>query len=1842
MRSTSSSLPNSWRVTIAGLLAVLLGTAGLITASPAAAGPGDPLYLTVDKQVSAETISVDEPFTYTIVVNCSEETCLDAQLQDAFPPELDGYALNNLTITPSASAVPREVNWTVDGAQSEQPDVLTADTVLDVAFLQEGTNPEGLGLEFGTRVTITVTLQAPEAMPPGNYEFTNTATTEAANSESDSSEATTTLVVPSVLDVDVTKTWSPAEATYTAGATSQIALGVTNTSNGPVETLTIQEPEAAEDGATALDPSNPFTITDLTAIDATMPPGAELAQVDVYVLQSDGSYGWETGTPDAAPALPVGVDPGDVAGIRITYTGTAIERQASSAVTLDLALRETHRDTDDDLSVETQTVDNVITGSAAVTDRDPATDTATAAYLVTPPALGVETSKSSTPDRIAAGDSADATVIGTNASDVPVAELRVADLDYFTADLTFGGFTSAPAWPDAATAADVLYYPLDGSDPVSVPFTEGQIPAAPGSDISGFEIVFTSETGIVPGSGTSAEFTIETTEGSVAAGETLPTTNTVDSTVTSFNDRTAEASDDADLVLVAPAIDVELTKTIRPGATIRPGEDAVTELSSNLTTTSDYVIANEIVVEDSATGDGGFWDAFNLTNVAPTQVPGGAGLTIAVQLPDGSWTDVAAFPAEDGPFLASLSNSELAAALPAGVTTDQLTGIRFTFTNDSETGFASDTTVTPYVVSTARDELRSGEPVGTEPIEYDNLASTTGTGQTVPGTPLQDEDSAIDTAEVAAIDGGPGPGVDIDKRWNQATVPALSDQQASTTLSWRIAPGYEQVVISDPAAPVPGDVADTVFDTFDLVAVNAIEGSSEPYSNGWFLRYDTITAVELYDGSTWTEVPAPGDGWQAGGAFVGYQLSDTEQDTTVGVRFVLEENTAAREAASSDGDAYDPYAPAPGTGVATSSASRSFDLTWQVRDTTRTDGSWVTDEAVYNAGEAGVVSNTTSVTGTPIGGGETVTDRDDAVISIVAYPPGVQVTKSVDPTTELYVPMAGADADSYPSATFTLTANSNSVTPASHVRITDPAGCTDAEGVAVCQTEGTADGATGDPFATDYTWLTEQSLFDRFDLTGLDIAASIGEQVDLEQTVVWLLHYTDGAVSTTSTTATAANELAATDLADVVAISVTFTGPELATITADNSLTVQLETQLRPTLRIGGENQVLSAGDREPVPNRVFAQSYDPLLNDGVLTGANDSASALLTGGDINVDPTKSVSPETLTEPTRDDPVTVTVGANQGTEPVSTLSPAEVRLTDDVTTSPDFWDRFDLTGLGEIQAPEGADQVQVQVYGPYGDGAELTWAASDVTAVDAAELPDVDLTQAQGIRFLFDRADEAFFSDQVPAPAWSTTAEFTVQLRETYRGSGEPVVLDGETENTVTVVSDRLNGESSEAKATSAVVGLSPGTFELEVDKLANDGNHSATVGDLVPWDLTLRNSGTGYLDLTQVRDALPEHLVYLGDEVTYTADEDGLLSEDVTLTQEGQDLVFIWPEDGGRMAPGETFTIRVLLELQPGLRTGERTTNTMTAHTAQTLERCENVVSGRETTGAWAQDPTTCGAADYVQPATGTNLYTVKGVRGHLEGAHHSSSVDQSCDPTLSATGGDYYRAPCAANSVIGGTDDWVLSTANAGTTDISELVIFDQLPVLGDRTLLAGSDRGSIYRPQLLDSLLVTAPEGSTIRIEVTTSTGVCVNAWGSVTTADPCEENGETWTEAGEGTDFSTVSGLRIWLDFSSTADGALTPGQGVDVTYSSENVPASEADSSGAPVDVPVEDTYAWNQFGVKYLVAGQSGYERLAPSNVGVHLRTGALEVVKDVTGPPPATPPRNSPQTWSALLTVST
>ncbi|WP_183407847.1 DUF5979 domain-containing protein [Nocardioides marmoriginsengisoli] len=1779
--------------------------------------------LQVVKLVDNATPEPGETFTYTIQMTCSEQDCLDAQLTDVLPAGLEGFGIDNATFTPNAATVPRSVTWT-PGNTTTPPATVQPGTGFTVDFQQGTDDPVGTGLVAGQTFTVTLSLRVPDDYPPGSGpDIVNTARATATNSDPAQSSATVNIDSEIRIAVAVDKTWAPATQSFLPGAVSTIGLSARNTSNVPVDTITIQEPKAAPDGAAELDPSNPFTITDFTGFDdVSLPAGFTGVQVDAYVF-SGSTWSWVAGDPIATPgalALPDGVTKAEVGGVRITCTGT-IAPGATMSLDLGLEQRATDRDDDSDLSTAAHRVDNVATGSVDADGQDPATDDGAATHAIAPLIPSVDASKNITPARITAGQSSTATIAGTNGDD-PVTRLHIADLDFFTEDIVFGGFTAPPTWPDAASTATIVYHHLDGSSE-TVDFDEGDLPADPSEPISGFEITWTGP--IAPSESGGAAFRIDTTEDATGGAPELSLTNKVDADVTAANGLTDDATASDGLEITDPSVDVTLTKKVRPSSAVEPGETVISSLTTRATATGDGAVVEDIVIEDAWAEDcSGFWNAFDATAIAPTQVPAGAELTVEFQAPDGSWQQLAVYGPEPTATVFEL------AAIPAVAQ-----GIRFRL-HDAD-GFPADTTVTPNIVFAARADLRDPscpDPQPDTPTTYVNAATADVAGTTAGGKNLTADDDDTDDATVTyPADGGdgPGPDVDVDKAWDRIAVSSQSGEQAGTTLTWDVTAGFGSVLISDAATdPATADVAGTVFDAFDLLRVGHADASDEPYSKGWYLKYDTVTKVELFRGGGWQEVAAPGGSWmRADRGFKGYSLTGPESAGTTGVRFTLTEtaaDTAARTAARQPGAAFDPFAPAPGSGVGSGSSPRSFDLGWQVRDKTRSDGGFVIEDRVFNSADEGVVTNTVAIEGTPIGGG--TVDRETAAdtIQILDPDPVVEVTKSVTPTANIHTPPTGTPAAEYPTATWTISGHNGSVARASYVRITDPATCTDTA-LGGCQSAGTPAGALANPFALARDYLTDAGApnpFERFDVRGLAIAASIPGQVDLAATKVWLLRFEAGTYTHEETTAAAVNAMTPAQLATVVGFSVTFQDTDPATsggtLTQDNDLTITVDSRLRATLRSSGAPQVLPAPSTHDVTNRAFAQSYDPVGNPGTVTGDVDDATTVLTGGIVNIAPTKSVSPATITEPKHDagdDQVTVVLGANQGANPRSTLSPARV-VIEDQADSPEFWNAFDFTGLGVISFPSGANRVQVDLY----DG--TTW--HEGTAGSTAVLPGgVANADVQGIRFTFTRADGGLFSSAVPAQNWSASAAITVDLRSSYRDSGEQVDFPSTVRNTQTSQSFRPDGNDSDPVDATATVTLTPGTHELEVNKLTNDGNRLASVGDAVPFKLTLRNSGTGYVTLAELRDALPSQLTYTGDPApTFTGSPQGTLGEnvDVAASPDGSALTFAWPEGGRRMQPGETFTIHLSLVLQPGLGTGQTATNTITAQTEEPLTRCANTASGGSITTDWSTDPYTCGTSDFVGVVTGPNLYTVKGVRGSLPGAYQPGSPAAVCTQNLTATGGSYFRSPCVANSQLGGTDDWVLSTANAGTVNVDEMTIFDQLPVAGDRQIISGASRGSQYRPELVaGSLNVAAPAGTTVTTQVTTSADVCVGTWTNLTTQPVCEQQGESWTTADGSTDWSKVTGLRVHLDFTTTASGNLRPGQSADVTYSTTNEPRTDADPSGASTVVPAADQLAWNQFGVKFRYSGVGQFSKIAPSRVGVHLRFGSIKVVKEITGP---------------------
>lgn len=1815
-----------------GALTLLVAIISVLAAVPSARAAADSLQ--IDKTVDQARPKPGESFTYLIQVRCSEDDCLDTRIVDELPDELVGFPIQNVTFSPNATTVPRTVTWQ-PGNTTTPPATVVPGTSLSVDLAQVTDGPPGVGLQAGTTYTITVSLKVPDTYPPGTSpEIVNTAKVSASNADPKQSSAAITIESPVRMGVDVTKGWTPASQAYDPGAASTISLGARNDSNVAVDRLTIQEPKNAPDGAAGLDASNPFTITDFTGFGGvTLPAGCDTRRVDAYV-RSGGTWSWVQGTdaPASAPlALPAGVTNGDVGGIRITCTGTIAPGQ-QVGVELGLEQRATHRNDDSGLSTAEHRVDNTATGSAALAGQPAATEDAQASYVVKPAIPTVEAQKDIAPGSITAGQDATASISGTT-GDVPVTRLTVADLDFFTDEVAFGGFTGPLSWPADATQGQVTYHLLGGGTQV-VPVVEGQVPSVPAAPISGFEITWTgpikaNETG-------GASFTITTTEDATGGAAEVTLTNEVDVDVEAANGLTDDATDSDTLRIVDPAITTSLLKTVRPSSAVEPGESVISSLRANAVAHGDGAVVHDIVVEDVVgTGGAEFWDAFDLVSIAPTQVPAGTELTVEVQDTTGAWHTLVVHGPDPAATVLRLGATATTTALgAAGLSADDVQGIRFSFHNAA--GFASDTTVTPNIEFAARGDLRGGgaiTPGPDAPTTYVNAATVTADGESAGGNGLHDADGSQGTGTVVTDDGGPGPGVEIRKRWVEAAVDAQSGDDATTNLDWNVSKGYSPVRVTD-GAPDPGTtpVAQTVYDAFDLVRIDPVAASGTPYSTGWYLQYDTVTEVALHDGSGWVVVPAPGGSWRAAdGGFKGYTLSNAERASTVGVRIVVEEtaaDTTRRQAAQQPGSALDPFAPDPGSGVGAGSTDRRFSLGWQVRDKARSDGRFVVEDEDYNTPDNGLVENDAAVRGTPLGGGAVVTDTDADTIQVLDPDPAVAATKSVLPTDPVHVPPVGTDAASYPTATWTLSGRNGSTARASYVRLTDPAACTDTT-LSACQSDADAAGANADPFDVGADLLADPARpnpFERFDLTGVTISASRPAQVDPAASTVWLLRYDEatGDYSTERSTMAAVNA-GVTDPGTVVGISVTFQGTDPATsggtITQDNQLSIVLSTRLRTTLRSTGANQVLRAGDTIDVVNRVFAQSYDPIAGAGTKTGDVADATVRLTGGTVNIAPSKSITPSRINEPAPDVPVTVTLGANQGSAPRSTLSPQRV-VIEDQAKSPEFWNTFRYTGVTGVVLPSGADRVQVDLY----DGTQWWVGTPAAVATPPAGVADADV---QGIRFTYTRADGKLFSSTVPAPNWSASATIGMRLRDTYRDSGDPVRFDGEVENTQTSWSQRPDGNDAGPVDATAEIDLALGTREIAVRKLTNDGNRLASVGDAVPFDLTIQNTGTGFLTLSELRDTLPPQLLYTGTPApVFQTSAGGTLSEQVTVTPEAGALRFTWPADGRQMRPGEVFKIRLHLELQPGLSTGQTATNTITARTEETLTSCRNTVAGGPLTNDWSQDARTCGTSDFIGTVTGPNLYTVKGVRGSLPGAFAPGSPATVCTPSLDATGGAYYRSPCVANSEVDGTDDWVLHSMNAGTVDIDEMTVFDQLPVRGDRQLVSGGARGSAFRPQLVaDSLQVSAPAGTTKIVEVTTSNGVCVGTWSNLATQAACEQNGELWAVAGPGTDWSKVTGLRIRLDFRGTAAGALRAGQGADVTFSTTNVLASDSDPSGVRRAVPAEDLIAWNQHGIKFKYTGINAFRQIAPNRVGVHLHSGAARIRKDLTGPAAAYAP---------------
>ncbi len=1823
---------SSSRLGVFAVAAVMALLGGVVVATPAAAA--DPGALTIQKTVNGlESVTLDPgaEFLYTISVGCDDNDCVDAELTDTLPAAFDGFTILATMSTPSTQPI--------DIAYTGCTTTITTSCTLNAAFLMQ-LGGGAVGIDAGATYQVTIQLKVPQDLPASwpfnNQAVTNTGTATSTTAATVSDSADVTVVVPVEVDTAVGKTWQPATQQFAAGTPSTITLTNQNTSNTFATALTMTEPTSAAAVPGAIGTDNPFRLVDYAGGTVSLPAGADQVQVDAFVSDGAGGYIWKPGSPRAPGAivLPDTVTDADVVGLRFIYTsttGATIEPGgAAGSVSLDVVQRSTNRVTGDSL-VGGGNVTNTVTGSVDVPGETSVSKTATAPYAIGPLSVSVDADKVIVPTRIPVGTTARATLQATNTSNGPVSTLRIADQDFFTDTLTFAGFVGGLTYPAGATSAEITWYFSDGSSDGPTAVGQGATPTAPaapgGAWLTGFAIDFA---GSIASSAQSAlQFDIEPLPGFVPVPDDSPQSvvNTLVASVTN-SAGSATDSDPAPLSVFYPDIQITTSKSLSPGSPVSPGATVVGQLPTTTSTDSAFVKPQTIVVQDiwDPTDPSNFLNAFNPIAIAPTQVLNGSTLLIEYTRDEGAtWQTLTTVDATGGTQVYS-------GTLPAP--TDTITGLRYTFTNT--TGFPTATSVSPNAVYQARSDLRDGSgPTSVPdagPVTYTNVSDAVATGM-VTGIPTPIVSPEVNGEAPAQIQTNTGVGTLIAaKRWTTSNYSddlfSLSSQSAEsawTRLGWGVtSTGYSSATIEDSSGGETNP-ASTVFQAFDLTAIAPTTFSQDP-----LLRWDTVTAVQLYDSTAgaWVTVPAPSGTWMNGNGFKGWVLTDAQRSSTTGVRVIVGPNDAARAAST------DPLAPPVGSGVSTSAlgGGRFIGLAWQLRNELRDKTvdptyPWVTATQSFNDAAAGTISNTVGISGvqngTPVG----PRTASDTVV-LIDQPPAVSVTKTSQKS-QMVVPQPGdVQPSGYPTNDFVVTATNDSSSRASYVRVSDPMPCGPST-LSNCLS-GPADWAA-DPYdGTTYNAVTNP--FERFTLTGLDFSVNTA-QVDTAQSTVTLWHRSSAGVLSTSTLSlAAADALTADDLVDVVGVSPLYQGTDPATrggTIAAAPMTMTLKTQLRVTLR----SQPLTFVQPFTVDNYTFAQSYDPVLYpSGPQSTPSDNAlaSIQLVKGNLGVTAAKSFTPNSVLEATRTTPITMNLTATQGNQ---TVAPAQVTVQD---VDQDFWNQFALSSFaaGDVTFPLGANRVDVGVQLD-GDTAWLTTGPQSSAALPT--LPaGATIANVTGIRFVYTHdGGTGLFSDTAPPRTWTTTAALKVVLRDANRATGDPIPFPSSIDNEVTTNSHRFEDPQLYPDANAAatgVVNLDPGTFRLDVRKDPQNGVHTVSAGEPNTWTMSFGNTGTGFLTVPTLVDTLPTSLEWDGSTPTFSTTTGGSLSTSPTTTYDpvARTLTFAWPDGGQRMSPNERFTITLGIILQPGLTPSDRATNRMVVNTAQTLAACTNTSGNGQGTisGLLA---TQCGTTNYVQPIPGASLLATKGVKGDVvsQTVTGGRNITTPGGPCVLLPG-DYYRSPCAANTIVGGVDEWQLKVTNSGTVAYNSVTVVDALPFPGDRLLATGSARGSSYTPAFNGVLNVSVPGASTVTWEVTTAPAASVCVGTGPTSAWPSDPTctSVTWVDHTVYTgEWADVTGLRVTVDFT-TRSGIprLDPGESGTITYQTVNTPATTTDTDRAPVTVPVGDPIAWNQFGVTAQLTGGGTFSR-APVKAGVVMTGGPLQITKEVTGDGAATAP---------------
>lgn len=1806
-----SSPIRGWRRGLMRILAVLAVGAVVVGGSIATALPAQAAGLGSGVLSISKTTNVTAPqiagstFTYTIGFGCSSTTtgCVDAVLTDEIPAPLE------IVGSPLVVGVGSSTS-TVTG------------NLVEIAFGDPvaNTTPSSTGLSDSTSGSVQITVRVPANLATSwdSATVVNTANLVAVNADPRTAQASVELRVPTEVSAAVSKQWMPATAEYAPGTLSEVQLRVSNTSNITATAVTINEPAAPGSA------DNPFNFYDLSSFGAvSFPEGADRIRIDALVGGS-----WQTGNSATTAALPTGVIAGAVEGLRFIFTSasgaTIAADGAEGSVAITLAQRATNRSAPGAALAAGGTRNNAVQATVDTPEGSAISPEARDTQEIASLTASVAVTKSFTVTSMPAGEETLATIRARNTSTGPLDSFVISEPSagnaFFSDSVLFDGFDSTVTqWPAGATDATVTWFVNMGTAPTTSTVTVGSgLPAAPalglGQHVTGFAIEFTGT--IEVGAAARLGVKVDTTSGAATNPNAATVHSNVVGAIGTNQSGSGSASTSAELEIWVPAIEVSLTKSIRPNAVYTGGMSVVELLATTPAATSTVRPDALVITEPAIAGTSEYWNAFTPVAIGVTAVPQGSVLTL--EYFDGAtWQTMAGSSGVvDATANAQIFSGNLSDLLPSGVSTNDVLGLRFSFTDAD--GFGVATTVKPTIVFEARSNLRDGSGSAATGVpadsatwaQYENCAAVLASG-TLDSVTLTDDATSCSNATIIPTDGGAGVGpapVLVGKSLDQATAHAQSRQEVGATLLWGVqVGGFDSVQVSDSPTPSTANVAATMFQTFDLKRIDPISPASDP-----LIRWDAVSAVELYSQSAdaWVDVTAAActTALACAGKFAGYTLTAAERADTIGVRLTFKERADRAAAIASSSD---PLAPPAGTGVASLPAGTyggasangriihlDLELRNRVRDDSATSSPWVTALEQYNHADPGVVRNTVGVVASPTTG-SVVSGSAFADITLVQTPPTVEATKSVAPTT-LTIPRPDVAPADYPRATYTTSVRNTSPTNVWKLRLTDPSVCAD---IASCTF-----GADDNPFASA-SYDATRNPFERVNLTGITIATPSSAIVTGTDVHLW--HRNAAGVLSTSGpfTKNAAEAFTAAQLTDVIGVTALFRGESAdgGTIIPGARATVTLQTQLRETVR--STNAPIAAAI---IANSVLVGVHDSVLFPAIYNQDVASSPLAIEEGYLDVATTKSLTPSSALIAAPNTQVQVNLRARS----TGTIAPKIVTITDD---SPTFWNAFTAVSANVPTMPTGADQVEI--------AAKIggVWISDGPTTRALASLPaSASLAAIEGVRATFTRVDGAIFDGVNNVVNLRIVASLRTELRDgtgAVTASNHPTPMPGETlagqvSNVETAMA--THDELSDTATANAAFQVNPGSVTVSVEK-TSIGQTAA--GKEIPFSLRIRNTGTGYLVNPVITDQLPADgtLRFVPADVPiYSTTAGGTLTTDAAQITRSFDpatgrISFTFP-NGAQLAPGETYTVTLRLEVAPGLPAATVGLNGLEFTNDRQLTACTalNNANGRTA----VLNGNTCATDNIVTVLSIGSFSAFKGVRSTEQTATNTTNPALACTPAPDG----YYRYPCAADTAIGATDEWKLQLVNGGTIGATTLQAIDVFPHSGDVGVVDPSPRGSAYAPRFNGDVSFTSSiPGVGFAWYFTKDAAVCTDdLYPSAPACSPSSWQPSAALSPGTAGD---VTGIKVEFDFSGLLQATLPPASVLTVNYTSTNVPSLTTGDGRAPVSVPFENVRAWNSFGYyPTYISGVNPSSPEEPIKAGVGLFSGSLDVTKVITG----------------------